>query len=186
MRRSSSTTASLLDRIALGLIGLFALQGAMNFVQVYVLTSTTERIIARLREQLFARLIRLSPAFFTDQRTGELTSRLSADLAVLQTLCNTYVSEFARQSILLVGGVVMLTLTNPRLAADHARRRHPSSSRPPSSSGGRCAAPAPACRTGSPKRWGRRMKPSHRSGRFRASCAKRRRLAATPRICETS
>ncbi len=107
----------LLDRIALGLIGLFALQGAMNFVQVYLLTSTTERIIARLREQLFARLIRLSPAFFTDQRTGELTSRLSADLAVLQTLCNTYVSEFSRQVILLVGGVVMLTLTNPRLAA---------------------------------------------------------------------
>lgn len=107
----------LLDRIALGLIALFALQGAMNFVQVYVLTSTTERIIARLREQLFARLIRLSPAFFTDQRTGELTSRLSADLAVLQTLCNTYVSEFTRQSILLVGGVVMLTLTNPQLAA---------------------------------------------------------------------
>ena len=107
----------LLDRIALGLIGLFALQGAMNFIQVYILTSTTERVIARLREQLFARLIRLSPAFFTDQRTGELTSRLSADLAVLQTLCNTYVSEFSRQVILLVGGVVMLTLTNPKLAA---------------------------------------------------------------------
>ena len=40
----------LLDRIALGLLGLFALQGLMNFIQVFILTSTTERVIAGLRE----------------------------------------------------------------------------------------------------------------------------------------
>ena len=39
---------ALLDRIALGMIVLFALQGTMNFVQVYLLTSTSERVIARL------------------------------------------------------------------------------------------------------------------------------------------
>ena len=72
---------ALLDRIALGLLALFALQGVMNFVQVYLLTSTTERVIAELREDVFAHLVRLSPGFFTEHRTGELTSRLSADLA---------------------------------------------------------------------------------------------------------
>src|SRR5262249_40377333 len=51
----------LLDRIALALIALFALQGVMNFVQVYLLTSTTERVIARLREDVFTHLVRLSP-----------------------------------------------------------------------------------------------------------------------------
>ena len=106
----------LLDRLALGLLGLFAVQGAMNFVQVFILTSTAERVIARLREDLFAHLIRLSPAYFTERRTGELTSRLSADLAVLQSLCNTWISEFLRQSILLVGGVTLLMLTHTRLA----------------------------------------------------------------------
>jgi subfamily B ATP-binding cassette protein MsbA len=106
----------LLDRLALGLLGLFALQGAMNFVQVFILTSTAERVIARLREDLFAHLIRLSPAYFTERRTGELTSRLSADLAVLQSLCNTWISEFLRQTILLVGGVTLLMLTHTRLA----------------------------------------------------------------------
>src|SRR5690606_25094075 len=74
---------ALLDRIALGLLALFAFQGALNFGQVYLLTSTTERVIAKLREDLFAHLVHLSPAFFTERRTGELTSRLSADLAVL-------------------------------------------------------------------------------------------------------
>ena len=106
----------LLNRIALGLLALFAAQGVMNFVQVFILTSTAERVIARLREDLFAHLIRLSPAYFTERRTGELTSRLSADLAVLQSLCNTWISEFLRQVILLVGGVTLLMLTHTRLA----------------------------------------------------------------------
>ena len=107
--------AGQLDRIAIGLLVLFAVQGLLNFVQVYLLTSTTERVIARLREDLFAHLVHLSPAFFTERRTGELTSRLSADLAVLQTTLGTYISEFARQVLLLIGGVTLLTLTHPRL-----------------------------------------------------------------------
>ena len=63
---------ALLDRIALGLLGLFALQGVMNFVQVFLLTSTTERVVAGLRQDVFAHLVRLSPGFFTERRTGEL------------------------------------------------------------------------------------------------------------------
>jgi subfamily B ATP-binding cassette protein MsbA len=106
---------SLLDRIALALLGLFALQGVMNFVQVYLLTSTTERVVAALRRDVFAHLVRLSPGFFTERRSGELTSRLSADLAVLQSLLSTWVSETSRQSLFLVGGLVLLTLTHPRL-----------------------------------------------------------------------
>ena len=106
---------SLLDRIAIGLIALFALQGLMNFIQVYLLTSTTERVVAGLREDVFAHLVRLSPGFFTERRTGELTSRLSADLAVLQSLMSTWISEMSRQILFLIGGIVLLTLTHPRL-----------------------------------------------------------------------
>jgi ATP-binding cassette, subfamily B, bacterial MsbA len=104
-----------LDSVALFLIGLFAVQGALNFVQVYLLTGTSERVIAKLREALFAHLIRLSPAFFTERRTGELTSRLSSDLAVLQAFLNTNVSEMARQILFLVGGVVIMTRTHTTL-----------------------------------------------------------------------
>ena len=104
-----------LDRIALGLLALFAAQGALNFVQVYVLGSTAERIIARIREDLFAHLVRLSPGFFTERRTGELTSRLTADISVLQTVLSHYISEFSRQILFLIGGITLLTLTHPRL-----------------------------------------------------------------------
>ena len=106
---------ALLDRIALGLVLAFALQGVMNFIQVFLLTGTAERVVAQLREDVFAHLVRLSPGFFTERRTGELTSRLSADLAVLQSLLGTWISEMSRQSLFLVGGIVLLTLTHPRL-----------------------------------------------------------------------
>ncbi len=109
-------SSTLLDRIALGLIGLFAIQALLNFAQVYLLTITSERVIASLRRDLFAHLIRLSPGFFTEQRTGELTSRLSADTTVLQTVLSYNLSELARQSLFLIGGVVLLTMTHPRLA----------------------------------------------------------------------
>jgi len=108
---------SLLDRIGLTLLALFALQGVMNFVQVYLLSSTTERVVAKLREDVFSHLIRLSPGFFTERRTGELTSRLSSDLGLLQALLSTWVSEFSRQFLFLVGGVVLLALTHPHLMA---------------------------------------------------------------------
>ncbi|AHG91711.1 ABC transporter transmembrane region [Gemmatirosa kalamazoonensis] len=104
-----------LDRIALALLAVFAVQGVLNFVQVYLLSATAERVTARLREELFAHLVQLSPGFFTERRTGELTSRLSADLALLQSLLNTWISELARQLLFLVGGVVLLTFTDPHL-----------------------------------------------------------------------
>jgi len=112
-----SADASLLNRIAIGLLILFAIQALLNFVQVYFLTSTSELVIAQVREDLFAHLIRLSPGFFTERRTGELTSRLSADTTVLQTVLSYNLSEFARQTLFLIGGIVLLTLTDAALTA---------------------------------------------------------------------
>ena len=104
-----------LDRIAIGLVLVFAVQAVANFVQVYLLSSSTERIVAGLRARTFAHLIRLSPAFFTERRTGELTSRLSSDLGLLQSLLSTWISELSRQSLFLIGGAVMMLVTNFRL-----------------------------------------------------------------------
>ncbi len=106
---------ALLDRIALLLIGLFTLQAASNFAQTYLLSSTGERVVARLREDLFRHLLRLSPGFFAERRTGELVSRLAADIGTVQGLVSYQLSEFARQTLYLVGGITLLTLTNRAL-----------------------------------------------------------------------
>ncbi|HXF95793.1 MAG TPA: ABC transporter transmembrane domain-containing protein [Gemmatimonadales bacterium] len=109
--------ALLLNRIALLLGGMFVVQAGLNFAQAYLLSATGERVVARLREDLFGHLLLLSPGFFADRRTGELTSRLSADIGTLQGVVSHQVSELARQVLLLVGGVTLLTLTHPTLTA---------------------------------------------------------------------
>ncbi|MDB4909694.1 MAG: transporter transrane region, partial [Gemmatimonadetes bacterium] len=76
----------LLNKLALLLVVIFAVQGVLSFVQVWLITSVAEKVIARLRSELFAHLVRLSPGFFAEQRTGELTSRLSTDLTLLQSV----------------------------------------------------------------------------------------------------
>jgi len=107
----------MLDHIALLLAGLFSVQALSNFAQTYLLSATGERVVAQLRQDLFEHLVRLSPAFFAERRTGELVSRLSADIGTIQGLVSFQISEFARQTLYLVGGVTLLTLTNPHLMA---------------------------------------------------------------------
>ncbi|MGH9360315.1 MAG: ABC transporter ATP-binding protein, partial [Thermoanaerobaculia bacterium] len=106
-----------LNQIALLLGGMFVIQAGLNFSQAYLLSATGERVIARLRQDLFDHLLTLPPGFFAERRTGELTSRLGADIGTLQGVVSHQISELSRQTLMLVGGVILLTLTHPRLTA---------------------------------------------------------------------
>jgi subfamily B ATP-binding cassette protein MsbA len=110
-----SRNRALLDRIALGLVALFSVQAVLNYVQAYLLSAAGEQAVAGLRRELFGRLLEMPPGFFAERRTGELTSRLSVDIGMLQTVLSHQVSEFARQILALVGGIVLLTWLQPRL-----------------------------------------------------------------------
>jgi subfamily B ATP-binding cassette protein MsbA len=106
---------ALLDRIAIGLVLLFVIQAALNYVQAYLLSAVGEQAVAGLRRELFAKLLEMPPGYFAERRTGELTSRLTADVGLLQGVLSHQVSEFARQILALVGGIVLLTFLQPRL-----------------------------------------------------------------------
>ena len=99
---------ALLDRIALGLLALFAIQAVLNYIQVYFLSATGERAVAGLRRELFAKLLEMPPGFFADRRTGELTSRLTSDIGMVQAIMSNQLAEFARQALALIGGVIVL------------------------------------------------------------------------------
>ena len=104
-----------LDRIAIGLVLLFTIQAALNYAQTYLLSAVGERVVAGLRQELFARLLLMSPGFFAERRTGELTSRLTTDIGLLQGVLSHQIAEFSRQILALVGGIVLLTFMQPRL-----------------------------------------------------------------------
>ncbi len=105
----------MLDRIALGLVALFTIQAALNYTQTYLLSVVGERAVAGLRRDLFARLLAMPPGFFAERRTGELTSRLTVDISLLQGVLSHQISELSRQVLALVGGVILLTYLQPRL-----------------------------------------------------------------------
>jgi subfamily B ATP-binding cassette protein MsbA len=106
---------ALLDRIALGLVALFCVQAVLNYLQAYLLSAAGEQAVAGLRRDLFSRLLEMPPGFFAERRTGELTSRLTSDIGLLQSVLSHQISEFSRQVLALAGGVVLLTWLQPRL-----------------------------------------------------------------------
>ena len=83
--------------------------------QVYLLGATGERIIAGIRVDLFTHLLTLSPDFFTERTTGELTSRLTSDVVRLQGVLSYQLSELLRQALYLFGSLALLTLMHSQL-----------------------------------------------------------------------
>ena len=104
-----------LDRVALGLLVLFAFQAVINFGQSYLMAGVSERVIADLRKDLFGHLALQPPGFFSLRRVGELSSRLAADPAMIQQVLRFGVPELMRQGLFLIGALTLVTLTNPRL-----------------------------------------------------------------------
>ncbi len=76
-----------------------------------------EKVVADLRERLYAHLIGLDPAFHDRSRSGELVSRLSADSELLRSVIGTTMSVALRSTVTVIGSLVMLFVTSPHLAA---------------------------------------------------------------------
>jgi ATP-binding cassette, subfamily B, bacterial MsbA len=105
----------LLNTIAIGLLVLFLIQAFVNFTQSYLTASVSERVVAGLRKDVFGALIQQSPGFFDSRRVGELTSRLSSDVGLVQNVLRFGVPELVRQGLFLIGALVLVTITHARL-----------------------------------------------------------------------
>jgi subfamily B ATP-binding cassette protein MsbA len=108
-------SGELLNRVAVGLLVLFAAQAFINFGQSYLTASVSERVVAGIRRDLFQRLVRQPPGYFALRRVGALSSRIASDASLLQDLLRFGLPELARQGMFLVGALALVTATNPRL-----------------------------------------------------------------------
>ena len=101
--------------IALALVSLLGVQAALSFLQSLWFVEVSERSLADLRRDTYARLIRLPMAFHARRRVGELASRLAADLTqILDTIVGA-VPQLLHQLIVFGGGIALIALTSPRL-----------------------------------------------------------------------
>ena len=76
-----------------------------------------ERVVADLRNRLYAHLIGLDAAFHDRNRSGELVSRLTADVELIRNIVGSVMSIALRSTITAIGALVMLFVTSPKLAA---------------------------------------------------------------------
>ena len=82
----------------------------------YLVSWLGERVVGDLRRDLFAHVIRLGPAWFEVKRSGDVMSRISADAQLIEQVIGSSASVALRNTLMCVGGVAMLVITNPKLA----------------------------------------------------------------------
>lgn len=98
----------LLDQLTVLLLGLFIVQAIIGFAGYYLLEWTGERLVTDLRKKLYAHLHELDLRFFSGQRTGDLTSRLTNDVGTVRTAVTTSFVELIRQGMMLIGSLVLM------------------------------------------------------------------------------
>lgn len=88
-----------------------------TFSRFYLVSWIGERCVADIRRAVFDHLIGLHPGFFEDNRSSEIQSRLTADTTLLQSVIGSSLSMFLRNALMVIGGVVLLFITNPKLTS---------------------------------------------------------------------
>ncbi|MDV7143792.1 ABC transporter transmembrane domain-containing protein [Tropicimonas sp. TH_r6] len=97
---------------AIGIAAIFALGTGMRY---YIVTRLGERVVADLRKAVFARMIAMSPTWFEGLMTGEVISRITTDTTLILQVIGSSVSWFLRNTLLFVGGLVMMFFTSVKL-----------------------------------------------------------------------
>lgn len=104
-----------LNEVAL-LLGIVLLaQSVFSYFRIVLFVNVTEKTLAFLRQDTYNHLIKLPLKFFDQRRVGELNSRISADIILLQETLTTTLAEFIRQIITIIGGIALLAFTSLKL-----------------------------------------------------------------------
>ena len=95
------------------LFAVGAALGLFSAARFYMVTWLGERITADLRDAVYAHVVRQSPEFFETTQTGEVISRLTTDTTLVQTVVGSSLSLGLRNTVMGVGALAMLVVTNP-------------------------------------------------------------------------
>jgi subfamily B ATP-binding cassette protein MsbA len=104
-----------LNRIVLGLLAVFAVQGVVVYTRDYLLSYLGERVVADLRTRVYGQLMRLSLSFFSRRSVGEIISRVTNDVSLIQTTLTSNLVSLLSQALTLAGGVAIIVALNWRL-----------------------------------------------------------------------
>ena len=105
-----------LNNAALFMFAVVAALGVATATRFYLVSWLGERVAADLRRAVFDHVISLSPTYFETARTGDILSRMTADIALLQSLIGSAISMGLRTALTATGALALLVATSPKLA----------------------------------------------------------------------
>jgi len=104
-----------INRAAVAMAVIFAVQALAVALRYYLFSIAGERIVTRLRAHVYRSIIEQEIGFFDARKTGELTSRITADATVMQNTVSVNLSMGLRNMVMVVGGLGLLVVSSPRL-----------------------------------------------------------------------
>jgi ATP-binding cassette subfamily B protein len=99
----------------MAIMGIAVALGIFSAVRFYFFSRFGERLAADLRADVYARLLSLSPAYFSRLKTGEAVSRLTADVTLLETFFGSTFSMAVRSTVTSVGALILMAVTSWKL-----------------------------------------------------------------------
>jgi len=113
----SSKSSATIDQYFVAFLAAAAIFGVFAALRFYLVSWLGERVVADMRSAVYARVIRMDPAFFEVTRIGEVLSRLTADTTLVQSIAGVNLSITLRSALSLIGSLVMLGVTSLKLTA---------------------------------------------------------------------
>ena len=108
---------TLLAWLVAGMIAIAVATGALTVVQTYVSTVVGQRVMHDLRTAVYRHLQRMSLAFFTRTRTGEMQSRIASDIGGVQQVVTETATSVVSNVTIVLATIIAMVLLDWRLAA---------------------------------------------------------------------
>lgn len=105
-----------INQVVTTLLIILCIQAFVAYWRVRGFIKAGESALCDLRQDVFARLVRLPMPWFMERRTGEVGSRFSADLAILQETLITTIPQMVRQSVIFLGGLIFIFIASVKLS----------------------------------------------------------------------
>ena len=104
-----------ISRTGLILLVILVVQAVFSYMRTRIFVLVTEKTLASIRQHVYNHLIRLPMSFFAERRVGELNSRISSDISMLQDSLTGTLADFLSQVLIITGGITLMMISSFKL-----------------------------------------------------------------------
>lgn len=112
---NSGSLSSEITRTGLLLLAVLVAQSLFAYTRTRLFVVVTEKTLASIRQHIYNHLIRLPMSFFSSRRVGELNSRISSDISLLQDSLTNTLADLLSQLLVITGGITLMMISSFKL-----------------------------------------------------------------------